>query len=64
VLDGVYRCGAVSAAAFIEVRAPSGDQVQAVLQTSIARLKKMLTRLSVLIEEMGQTYLAAPHRRH
>ncbi|MGQ5490876.1 hypothetical protein ACUH78_18720, partial [Thauera sp. ZXT1-4] len=30
------------------------------LQTVIARLMKMLTRRGVLVEDMGQTYLAEP----
>lgn len=31
------------------------------MRTIIARLMKMLTRRGVLIEDMGQTYLADPH---
>ncbi len=34
--------------------------MHALLQTVIARLMKMLTRRGVLVEEMGQTYLADP----
>lgn len=55
VLDGVYRCGADGAPAFIEASAPTDDELHALLHTVIARLMKMLTRRSVLIEEMGQT---------
>jgi uncharacterized protein (DUF983 family) len=59
VLDGVYRCGADGGAEFVEVGAPTDDEVHALLQTLIARLMKMLTRRGVLVEEMGQTYLAS-----
>jgi hypothetical protein len=45
---------------FVEVVAPTDDELQALLQTVIARLMKMLTRRGVLIEEMGQTNLAEP----
>jgi hypothetical protein len=61
VLDGVYRCGADGAPAFVEVDAPTDDEVPALLQTLIARLMRMLTRRGVLVEEMGQTYLAEPN---
>ena len=61
VLDGVYRCGADGAAVFVEAGAPSDDELHALLHTVIARLMKMLTRRGVLIEEMGQTYLADPN---
>jgi len=60
VLDGVYRCGADGAPAFVEVDAPADDEVPTLLQTLIARLMKMLTRRGVLVEDMGQTYLAEP----
>ena len=60
VLDGVYRCGADGAPVFVEGGAPSDDELHALLQTVITRLLKMLTRRGVLIEEMGQTYLAEP----
>lgn len=56
LLDGVYRCGADGAPAFIEASAPTDYE----LHTVVARLMKMLTRRCVLIEEMGQTYLAEP----
>jgi hypothetical protein len=36
------------------------DELHALLQTVITRLIKMLTRRGVLVEEMGQTYLAEP----
>ena len=40
--------------------APTDDELHALLHTVITRLMKMLTRRGVLIEEMGQTYLAEP----
>ncbi len=61
VLDGVYRCGADGVPVFVEAVAPSDDELHALLHTVIARLMKMLTRRGVLIEEMGQTYLADPN---
>ena len=60
VLDGVYRRGADGSPAFIEAASPTDDEVHALLQTLIARLMKMLTRRGVLVEEMGQTWLAEP----
>ena len=60
VLDGVYRCGADGAPNFVEAGAPTDDPLHVLLQTIIARLMKMLTRRGVLVEEMGQTWLAAP----
>ena len=56
----MYRCGADGAPAFVEVDAPTDDALYALLQTAIARLIKMLTRRSVLVEEMRRTYLAEP----
>ncbi len=61
MLDGVYRCGADGVPVFVEAVAPSDDELHALLHTVIARLMKMLTRRGVLIEEMGQTYLADPN---
>jgi len=40
--------------------APVGGHCLVLLQTLIARLMKLLKRRSVLVEEMGQTYLAEP----
>jgi hypothetical protein len=40
--------------------APTDDEVHALLQTLIARLMKMLTHRGVLVEDLGQTYLAEP----
>ncbi len=56
----MYRCGADGSPAFIETDAPTDDELHALLQTVIARLMKMLTRRGVLVEAMGQTYLAEP----
>jgi hypothetical protein len=60
LLDGVYRCGADGVPQFVEAGSPTDDEVHALLQTLIARLMKMLTRRGVLVEDMGQTYLAEP----
>ena len=62
VLDGVYRCGADGVPVFVQAGAPSDDELHALLHTVIARLMKMLTRRGVLVEEMGQTWLAEPGR--
>jgi hypothetical protein len=53
VLDGVYRCGADGVPVFVEAKAPSDDELHALLHTVITRLMKMLTRRGALIEEMG-----------
>jgi hypothetical protein len=60
VLDGVYRCDADGVPAFVEAEAPTEDELHALLQTVITRLMKMLTRQGVLVEDMGQTYVAEP----
>jgi hypothetical protein len=60
LLDGVYRCGADGVPEFVEVGSPTDDEVHALLQAIITRLMKMLTRRGVLVEDMGQTYLAEP----
>jgi len=56
----VYRCDADGGPSFIEASAPIDDALHALLQTIFARLMKMLTRRGVLVEDMGQTYLAEP----
>ena len=56
----MHRCGADGEPAFVEVGAPTDDEMHALLQTLIIRLMKLLTRRGVLVEEMGQTYLAEP----
>lgn len=45
---------------FVQASAPNDDELHLLLQTGIARLMKMLTRRGVLVEDMGQTYLAEP----
>lgn len=60
VLDGVYRCGADGTPSLVEVDAPTDDELRTLLQSLITRLMKLLTRRGVLVEEMGQTYLAEP----
>ena len=60
VLDGIYRCDADGKLTFVEVGSPTDDEVHALLQTLIARLMKMLTRRGVLVQDMGQTWLAEP----
>ena len=60
MLDGVYRCDADGMPTFVEVGAPTNDELHALLQTVITRLMKMLTRRGVPVEEMGQSYLAEP----
>jgi hypothetical protein len=61
LLDGVYRCGADGVPEFVEVGSPTDDEeVHALLQAIITRPMNMLTRRGVLVEDMGQTYLAEP----
>ncbi len=60
VLDGVYRRGADGSPAFIEAASPTDDELHALLQSVIERLMKLLTRRGLLVEDMGQTYLAEP----
>jgi hypothetical protein len=60
VLDGVYRCDADGAPSFVEADAPTDQELHALLHTIIARLMRMLTRRGVLVEDMGQTWLAEP----
>ena len=61
VLDGVYRCGADGVPQFVEVGSPTDDELQALLQAIIARLMKLITRPRVLVQDLGQTWLAEPH---
>ena len=60
VLDGEYRCGADGVPAFVEASAPTDDDLNALLRAVIARLMQMLTRRGVVVQDMGQTYLAEP----
>jgi hypothetical protein len=57
VLDGVYRM-AGSVPVFQEARAPTVEELHALLAKIIARLMRLLTRQGVLIEEQGMSYLA------
>ena len=57
VLDGVYRRTG-GEPVFQEARAPSRDELAALLERIIARLLKMLTRLGYLLEVQGMTYMA------
>ena len=59
-LDGVCRRGADGSPAFIEAASHTDDKLHALLQSVIERLMKLLTRRGVLVEDMGQTYLAEP----
>ncbi|MCA3181376.1 MAG: transposase [Burkholderiales bacterium] len=56
----MYRRAADGSPAFIEAASPTDDELHALLQSVIERLMKMLTRRGVLVEDMGQTYLAEP----
>jgi hypothetical protein len=58
--DGVYRCDADGRPTSVEVGSPTDDEVHALLQTLIARLMKMFMRRSVLVQDMGQAWLAEP----
>jgi len=58
VLDGVYRRGTDGAPEFVEVPAPTDEALQSVLHKIITRTMKLLTRLGVLVEEEGSTYVA------
>ena len=55
VLDGVYRTGSQTAPLFHEARAPTSEELQALLARIIIRILKMLTRRGYLIEEQGMT---------
>ena len=57
VLDGVYR-RTEGEPVFQAARAPSRDELAALLAKIIERLLKMLTRLGYLVEEQGMTYMA------
>ena len=56
----MYRCGADGSPAFIDAASPTDDELHALLQSVIERLMKLLTRRGVLVEDMGQAYLAEP----
>ena len=52
MLDGVYRSGE-SVPVFHEARAPSIEELQALLAKIITRLMRLLTRQGLLMEEQG-----------
>ncbi len=56
VLDGVYR-SSEGAPVFHEARAPTMEELQALLAKIIARILKCLTRQGALVEAEGMTYL-------
>ena len=58
MLDGVYRTGSEAAPVFHETRAPTREELHAVLAKIIIRILKRLTRRGDLIEEQGMTDLA------
>ena len=60
VLAGLYRGGDDAVPAIVELAAPTGEELHALLQTRITRLTKLLTRRNVLVEDMGQTCEAEP----
>jgi hypothetical protein len=62
VLDGVYCCGADGVPAFVELGAPTDDELHALLQTIMARLMKLLTRRGGLsrIRRLVRTMPPAP----
>jgi len=53
VLDGVYR-RTDGEPVFVEVPAPTDEDLQALLHKIITRLMKLLTRRGVLVEEEGE----------
>ena len=57
VLDGVYR-RTEGEPVFRQARAPTGDELQVLIEKIIVRLMKALTRLGYLVEEEGMSYLA------
>jgi Putative transposase/Transposase zinc-binding domain len=57
VLDGVYRPHE-GVPVFHEARAPSIEELQALLAKIITRILRLLTRQGYLIEEQGMRYLA------
>jgi IclR family transcriptional regulator, mhp operon transcriptional activator len=58
VLDGVYRTKANGVPEFVEIPAPSDEDVRDVLKKIIKRVMKQLVRRGILVEDQGETYLA------
>ena len=58
MLDGVYRTGSEAAPVFHETRAPTREELHALLARIIMRILKLLTRRGYLVEEQGMTDLA------
>lgn len=56
----MYRRGADKSPAVIEAVSLTDDELHELVQSVIKRLVKLLTHLGVLLEDMGQTYLAEP----
>jgi hypothetical protein len=57
VLHGVYRCDADGALSFVEVDAPTDDELHTLLQSLITRLMKLHTRRGVLPEPASRSFL-------
>ena len=55
VLDGVYQCDDDGAPSFVEVDAPTDDELHTLLQSRITRLMKLLTRRGVLVERWARS---------
>ena len=58
VLDGVYRTSANGEPEFVEIPAPSDEDIWEVLQRIIKRVMKQLVRRGILVEDQGEMYLA------
>ena len=57
MLDGVYR-RTEGEPVFQQARAPTGEELQGLLEKIIVRLLRMLIRQGYLVEEEGITYIA------
>ncbi len=58
VLGGVYRISANGGPEFIEIPAPSNEDIWEELQRIIRRVMRQLVRRGILVEDQGETYLA------
>ena len=63
MLDGVYR-SSEGVPVFHEARAPTMEELQALLAKIIMRILKCLTRQGHLIEEQGISYLGEIEADH